>query len=188
MLIEILLKKCDKNKCDPFIVEVWLVEILLKKVRHELVWPILLGRFDRGSHFLMSHFLGWWTARRHGGVGVGVWLVGDGVVGVRRWKGWLGFGQGDLDVLWIIGLVGKKNRHESFVNRLTYGCKPVKIMAEMEFLRKRYMEQSCHMIGPHHYQAKLGRGWGRPLHFLHRPSPTPCPASLNSSVALSCGT
>ena len=24
MLIEILLKKCDKNKCDPFIVEVWL--------------------------------------------------------------------------------------------------------------------------------------------------------------------
>ena len=128
MLIEILPKKCDKKKCDPFIVEVWLVEILLKKVRHELVWPILLGRFDRGSHFLMSHFLGWWTARRHGGVGVGVWLVGDGVVGVRRWKGWLGFGQGDLDVLWIIGLVGKKkkNKHESFVNRLTYGSKRVK--------------------------------------------------------------
>ena len=47
----------------------------------------------------MSHFLGWWIARRYGGVGVGVWLVGDGVVGVRRWKGWLGFGQGDLDVL-----------------------------------------------------------------------------------------
>ena len=32
---EILLKKCDMNKCDPFIVEVWLVEILLKKVRYE---------------------------------------------------------------------------------------------------------------------------------------------------------
>ena len=47
----------------------------------------------------MSHFLGWWTARRHGGVGVGVWLVGVRVVEVRRWKGWLGFGQGDLDVL-----------------------------------------------------------------------------------------
>ena len=35
MLLEILLKTCDMNKCDPFIVHVWLVEILLKKVRHE---------------------------------------------------------------------------------------------------------------------------------------------------------
>ena len=35
-----------------------------------------------------------------------------------------------------------------------------KIMAEMKFLRKRYMEKRCHMIGPNHYQAKLGRGVG----------------------------
>ena len=28
------------------------------------------------------------------------------------------------------------------------------------FLRKRYMEKRCHMIGPNHYQAKLGRGVG----------------------------
>ena len=33
-------------------------------------------------------------------------------------------------------------------------------MAEMKFLRKRYMEKRCHMIGSNHYQAKLGRGVG----------------------------
>ena len=45
MLIDILLKKYDMNKCDPCIVKVWLIEILLKKVRHEYVWPNLLQRF-----------------------------------------------------------------------------------------------------------------------------------------------
>ena len=33
-------------------------------------------------------------------------------------------------------------------------------MAEMKFLRKRYMEKRCHMIGPYHYQARLGRWVG----------------------------
>ena len=33
-------------------------------------------------------------------------------------------------------------------------------MAEMKFLRKRYMEKRCHMIGPNQYQTKLGRGVG----------------------------
>ena len=33
-------------------------------------------------------------------------------------------------------------------------------MAAMKFLRKRYMEKRCHMIGPYHYHAKLGRGVG----------------------------
>ena len=35
-----------------------------------------------------------------------------------------------------------------------------KVMAEMKSLRKRYLEKRCHMIGPNHYQAKLGRGVG----------------------------
>ena len=30
----------------------------------------------------------------------------------------------------------------------------------MKFLKKRYMEKRCHIIGPYHYQAKLGRGVG----------------------------
>ena len=43
MLIDVVLY--DMNKCDPCIVKVWLIEILLKKVRHEYVWPSLLQRF-----------------------------------------------------------------------------------------------------------------------------------------------
>ena len=37
-----------------------------------------------------------------------------------------------------------------------------KIMTESKTLRKRYiyMEKRCHMIGPYHSQAKLGRGVG----------------------------
>ena len=30
----------------------------------------------------------------------------------------------------------------------------------MKSLRKRYMENSCHMIGPNHHQAILGKGLG----------------------------
>ena len=41
-------------------------------------------------------------------------------------------------------------------------------MAEMKSLRKRYKKNRC--------QAR-GEGWWRPLHFLHRPSPTPLPAN-----------
>ena len=41
----------------------------------------------------------------------------DGVVGV---------------VVVDVGLIGKKNKHEAFVNRLTYGSKPVKSMGNMK--------------------------------------------------------
>ena len=35
-----------------------------------------------------------------------------------------------------------------------------KVMAEMKFLRKRYMEKRCHMIGSNHYLSYLGKGVG----------------------------
>ena len=46
-----------------------------------ILFPILLRRFDKGSHFLVSHFLGWGAGRGQGGVG-GVVVVGLVVVEV----------------------------------------------------------------------------------------------------------
>ena len=74
----------------------------------------------------MSYFL------VDGVVGVD-WVVGvvgmDGLVGVVGMVGVVRLVKLDGVVGGDFGLIGKipKNKHESFVNRLTYGSKPVKI-------------------------------------------------------------
>ena len=54
-------------------------------------------------------------------------IVEDFVVSVHCVVGVVGVGQGDLDVLWIscVSCPNNNNNIQSFVNRLTYRCKPV---------------------------------------------------------------
>ena len=99
------------------------------------------------------NFMGYWRSRWWSG-----WWGWWGWSGWCLWSGWWGWsgGQGGLDVLWVlcvyVFLVPRSPRHESIVNRLTYGCKLVKIIIlphrGNSFLFRSSQQLPCLHLGP----------------------------------------